>query len=263
MSHISRSFLLALVITVGVRCKAADDFPCQQPIPTVTKDREADTQGAISLLKGLIKNVPPIELSFSAKLKETQKEVVSQYPNADHLATKLVLLSFACNILKNDTTLSAIQKITAYQKLEMEVSLESAPGPVIKANVNSASDLPSTKKKEVKPAGSTADFKVIEMPAGAEGWALRYLQPPPPVLTKENSCFTIVHSAESEEAGRAKIEQLRKKCPNLDFELYAPYGSNTYWGVMLASFVSRSRANEALQVARSQIDPSSYIWTFK
>jgi hypothetical protein len=55
------------------------------------------------------------------------------------------------------------------------------------------------------------------------------------------------------------MQELKVSHPQYDFELYEPYGTNTNYGIMMASWVSKPRADEALQAAK-QIERTSFIW---
>src|SRR5205807_2274740 len=91
-------------------------------------------------------------------------------------------------------------------------------------------------------------------------WADIYLNPLPLLITDKNKYFVIVGSAPNEAQGEKKMKELKAKHPEYDFELFGPYGSNTSYGIMIASWVSRERAAEALQAAK-KIEPTSFTWS--
>jgi hypothetical protein len=51
-----------------------------------------------------------------------------------------------------------------------------------------------------------------------------------------------------------------KKKPQYEFAVYGPYGSNKYYGIMMASRTSRSIAEEALRLARRDVAAGAYLW---
>ena len=57
--------------------------------------------------------------------------------------------------------------------------------------------------------------------------------------------------------------RLKQQNPDLDFDVYAPYYSNPYHGIMLASWVDRATALAARDIARERIAADAYIWTCK
>jgi hypothetical protein len=74
-----------------------------------------------------------------------------------------------------------------------------------------------------------------------------------------NKSFVIVGPDATEAEGRQLMQALKVSHRQYDFELYEPYGTNTNYGIMMASWVSKQRAAEALQAAK-QIERTSFIW---
>jgi hypothetical protein len=74
-----------------------------------------------------------------------------------------------------------------------------------------------------------------------------------------NKSFVIAGPDATEAEGRQLMQALKVSHRQYDFELYEPYGTNTNYGIMMASWVSKQRAAEALQAAK-QIERTSFIW---
>jgi len=59
---------------------------------------------------------------------------------------------------------------------------------------------------------------------------------------------------------KTAIVSFESKAPEYDFALYEPYGDNPYYGVMMASWVPRDVALEALRLARRDVARDAYLW---
>ncbi len=79
-------------------------------------------------------------------------------------------------------------------------------------------------------------------------------------MNDNNKYFVVVGSARTEEEGLRLMKRLKTKAPQFDFVLYAPYGENQYYGVMMATWVPRGVALEALKLARRHVAPDAYLW---
>ncbi len=90
-----------------------------------------------------------------------------------------------------------------------------------------------------------------------------YLWRAPFVLTEGNKHFVIVASVLNGSAAIAQANRLKRRHPDLDFAVYAPYFNNPYHGIMMATWVDYSTAREALTVAQKRIASDAYIWSCK
>jgi hypothetical protein len=59
--------------------------------------------------------------------------------------------------------------------------------------------------------------------------------------------------------GKKKLANLKARYPEYDFALYAPFGRNDKWNIVMASWVSEQDA-EAVLANALKIDPTSFIW---
>jgi hypothetical protein len=79
------------------------------------------------------------------------------------------------------------------------------------------------------------DTPMVRIKTGTISWADIYLNPVPLWITDMNKSFVIVGSAATEVEGRQRMQALKMSHPQYDFELYEPYGTNTNYGIMMAS----------------------------
>lgn len=111
-------------------------------------------------------------------------------------------------------------------------------------------------------APSSEAVPIPEFPSAEElrteqtGW----LRDPPFYVTDDNRYFVIVASPESEQEGLRKLDELKSTSPDYDFHLYPPYGANTHYAVMIASWVSRDLAYEVLGIAKRDVASDAYPW---
>lgn len=111
----------------------------------------------------------------------------------------------------------------------------------------------------IKVAALGADARFIGKQA--QFTETRYLWESPYVLTDGNKHFVIVASVLDGNAAIAQANRLKRRNPELDFAVYAPYFANPYHGIMMAAWVDLPTAREALAIARQSIAPDSYIWS--
>jgi hypothetical protein len=102
-------------------------------------------------------------------------------------------------------------------------------------------------------AENQSEFKLPEPQTG-------FLRDPPFFVNDYNQYFVIVGSAITREEGLRLMNRLKSKTPQYDFALFEPYGTNPYYGVMMASWVSRDLAMEALGLARRYVARDAYLW---
>lgn len=91
----------------------------------------------------------------------------------------------------------------------------------------------------------------------AQGW----LRDPPFYITKANKYFVIVSSVKSYESARQEVARLKRKTPQYDFVAYAPYGTNSFHAIMLATWLSHAQAQEVLLQAQKWVNKGSFIWS--
>lgn len=72
--------------------------------------------------------------------------------------------------------------------------------------------------------------------------------------------FTILGSWRTEKSANRHADELRKKYLGIDVAVYPPYGKDTYWTVVVASFAPENVASELRDVARkSKVAADAYV----
>jgi hypothetical protein len=238
---------------------------CVRPPPLADVTTKVDTEGAVGKVLAIA------GISLKADIDIERKSIFTQFPNANQMVVALVAIYQYC------TQLEAVKTLTDEQKLEklaayQTIWLMAAVGPQAIATTadkkdGAAPDKPRSDEKRSDwmlngaPVLRVAmdDTPLVRIKTGKISWADIYLNPVPLWITDMNKSFVIVSSAATEAEGRQRMQALKESHPQYDFELYEPYGTNTNYGIMMASWVSKPRAVEALQAAK-QIDRTSFIW---
>lgn len=96
--------------------------------------------------------------------------------------------------------------------------------------------------------------------AVAESGDTVFLRNPPFVVTRANKHFVIVASVQSREGAISTMKHLKQKAPQFDFEVYAPRESNAHYAIIMATWVPKNVALQALGLARQYVARDSYIW---
>jgi len=109
-------------------------------------------------------------------------------------------------------------------------------------------------------ANSGANLVVAANQVGESATTAKYLRDPPFLITKGNKYFVIVSSVKTYEGALSEVRRLKLKAPQFDFVAYAPYGDNTFYGIMMATWVRYSVAKEAVANAKKYVAGDSYIW---
>lgn len=245
--------LALLLVSLAVfHSEQASAQACSKSVPLANEQRIVATNGAISLLTKFVGKI-----SGGVDYSSTRTEILSRYPNADQALFNAQYFVFACHWIERDKSLSPMQKIAALNQARLQILGLPAglPAPIVQASPRLSATVASPSK-----LGATTVATVPAARRDRAAWATRYIHPAPSLPNQYNSAFVIVASPTSEAEGRRKIDELRRKHPDLDFELYPPYRENPHYGVMLATFASNSEAQSALQVAKRRIDAGSYIW---
>jgi len=235
---------------------------CAPPPPVFDDRKKIDTEGAIGKFLKLV------GLNLHVDVGTEKKSIFSEYPNADQM---VVALTTIYNICSNP-------QLSEEKKIELQVSIQAqfftlaqGPQPISSTAAprqNTAPPAPPDRSGRGKKSQWVLPVQLVSSEGASNeqnkpqkiSWADIYLNPVPIFITDENKYFVIVGDALSEAEGKKKLSDLKSKYPAYDFELYAPYGSNKHYGIMIASWVSKERAAEALAAAK-KIDRTSFIWS--
>lgn len=262
MRHRLLPLSVCILVSLSSVARAQD---CADPPPIFDEQKKVDTEGAIGKFLKLV------GLNIRFDISKEKRSIFSAFPNADQTVVALTTIHNVCSLLKESTQIPDREKIEILVSLQTQFFSARPAGPEpISSTAPPRRDIAPTSPEDRPGRGKrsqiTAPIVLIQMREGSSpsarrniSWADIYLNPLPLVITEKNKYFVLVGSASSEANGRKQLSELKSRYPNYDFELYAPYGSNRSYGIMIASWVSRERANEALAVARN-IDVSSFIW---
>jgi hypothetical protein len=260
---------LAVAALVCVPARLANAQTCPPAPPLFDQAKKIETEGAI----GQVAKIVGVKLGF--KVDNNVIGVLKSYPNADQLVVILTAMHTYCTLIMSDPNLTGAQKLKLLRESYEELKIVRANGPqAIATTAPSQRDaippLPAEPEKRSRwdsqgrfirvAAAAPVSNEIVYVSDGKPSWADIYLNPLPIIITDGNKYFVIVGSAGSESEGRKRMSILKSKNPRFDFELFAPYGSNNNYAIMMASWVSSERAREALAEAK-RIERTSFIWS--
>lgn len=104
--------------------------------------------------------------------------------------------------------------------------------------------------------GEPSEQKQVLKATTRSGW----LRDPPYVINNANKYFVIVGSFANEKNVKEAVIKLKNKAPQYDYVAYEPYSNNSFYAVMIATWVPYSLANELVQKAKIDIAQDSFIW---
>lgn len=251
---------------------AQPSFNCP-PAPSLeTAETSVDTKVAANFLTKLLGKLG-IDIDFRA----TRDSVLKDNPRADQLFIALTMANTLCVMIAADTTLTGTEKAERYQRMMTDVWAR-VSGPSIIARTDGKQSRSEQRRSrnlraQVASAGGVGDsfdqMRLLTIAAGEAGTSgfgyslpseRGFLRDPPFYVNDSNKYFVIVASAGSESEGRRMLAKLKAKTPQYDFVLYAPYGSNRFYGIMMASWVPLSVAREALELARRDVTRDAFLW---
>jgi hypothetical protein len=254
------TLLCATLVVLGSRPAAGQGNPPCPPAPKLeASTTSVDTKTALDAVSKVLGKVG-IDINF----RTTRDSILKDNPRADQVVIVLTMANTLCAMIWSDTALSGADKATRFQAM-MQDMLSRALGPTPVAQTTAGKHSRRDGRKGLiglASAGSSALLLVaqkepdFELPKPQTG----FLREPPFYVTDANKYFVIVGSARTREDGLRLMNRLKSKAPQHDFALYAPYGDNPYYGVMMASWVPRDVALEALQLARRDVAHDAYLW---
>lgn len=190
--------------------------------------------------------------------------IIKNNPKADQRTIVGTMASAYCERIWSDPALSAVEKVTRVHTM-MQAMLTRASGPAAIARTG-ARDAGLFEIREQRILLASTDVSGLQLAQLGETEFILpepqtgYLRDPPYYVNDSNKYFVIVGSRKSREAGLSLMNRLKANSPQYDFALYAPYGNNPYFAVMMASWVPRDVAMEALLLARRDVVPDAYLW---
>lgn len=236
--------ILALA-SLGFTSSFAVALECIHEAPSSDKALDADTSLGIGAIKRVLAEV---KIGFDVRGK--QVEIYSNYPKADQLVMNHNFMFMICTSLRDDKSITPRQRTEELFKLRREIFAPAVAIPLV----------PSP--NYVRPViAATA-------PPKSEAWAgtdrqyrATFLKPPPSVVTNENRYFVVAASPATEAEANSQYMARASTNPNIDLVIFAPYGSNNHYSLMMGTWLSKSAADRVIRIAvQLGIQPKPYLW---
>lgn len=255
------TMLVATLVMWGARpaIAAQGRSPCPPPPKLEASSTSVDTKTALDLATKILGKI-----GIDANFKTTRDSIFKDNPRADQAAIVLTMANTLCEMIWSDTALSGGEKATRFQAM-MQDMLSRALGPasIARTDAPKRSWFEGWGNKIVLAAADPLPMQLVELNEPAfklPETQTGFLRDPPFYVTDANKYFVIVGSAQSRQQGLSLMNRFKAKAPQYEFALYGPYGDNPYFGVMMASWVPRDVAAEALRLARRDVVPDAYLW---
>ena len=237
-----------LIALLGLPAKPAMALECIHEAPASDKSLDVDTSLGVGAIKKLIG-----EANITVNVRSKQVAIYQQYPKADQLVMNHNFMFMICTSLRDNRSLSESQRTEELLKLRREIFAPAVTIPQL------------TPPARPKPTTEVISHAKIKAWAGsAEEYRSAFLKQPPSVITGENSYFVIAASPKTEAEANMQYESKVTAHPNIDFSIYKPYDSNTYYGLMMGTWLSKAEADRVLQIATQLgLQPQPYLWRCK
>jgi hypothetical protein len=266
-------FLLAFVLPISAGI--AQPTTC----PEVSVDLaqiNADTQDSLAELERRFASY-----SIGINLLDERNSMLVEFPFTDQKLFIDVFYARYCRLIeRSNITLSAktAQLEEARSKLYQKASFGDIVADTRTQTQNQSNIFPylkwvryaGTAAQPVNPGGLTHRVSASH-PGASAGWLADshnppgaqtdYIREPPFVVTRANKHFVMVASTPSFESAVDEMNRLKRKAPQYDFVVYAPYGSNPNYAIMMAAWVPYDLAKRVLKLAKREVNPGSIIWS--
>jgi len=249
-----------MVAVMVFRSAAAAQHPPCPPVPKLEATTvSVDTKTALDAVGKVLGKIG-IDVNF----RSTRDNILKDNPRADQVVIVLTMANAFCEMIWSDSALSGTEKAARFQAM-MQDMLARALGPRPVERTDAAKQSRRSGRNEPIVLASSDPSAMFLLAQNQSGFQLPtvqtgFLRDPPFYVNDSNKYFVIVGSARSHEAGVRLMNRLKSKAPQYDFALYAPYGDNPYYGVMMASWVPRDVALQALRLARRDVAADAYLW---
>lgn len=256
----SVTLLCATLVVLGSRPASGQGHPPCPPAPKLeASTTSVDTKTALDAVSKLLARVG-IDINF----RTTRDSIFKGNPRADQVVIVLTMVNTLCEMIWSDSALSGAEKATRLQAMTQEMlSRVLGPTPVARTDTRKQSRRDGLRGLIVLASADPSATLLVaqnepgfELPEPQTG----FLRDSPFYVNDANKYFVIVGSARTREDGLRLMNQLKSKAPQYDFALYSPYDDNSYYGVMMASWVPRDVALEALRRARRDVAGDAYLW---
>ena len=196
------------------------------------------------------------KIGLGINVRDERDNVLKANPRADQVMIVLTMANIYCKMIWSDSTLKGDEKAARFEKLMHEL-LERATGPTPVARTAAT----GWWNQKMITLASNVPFDLAEEPELAlPKPQVGYLRDPPFLINDYNKYFVIVGSASTREEGLRLMKTFKSKAPQYDFALYEPYGNNSHFGIMMASWVPHDVALQVLDIAKQTLAHDAFIW---
>jgi hypothetical protein len=195
------------------------------------------------------------KFGIEINVRTERDNVLKANPRADQVVIVLTMANIYCRMLWSDTSLNGEEKASRFKNM-MQDLLTPAAGPMPVARTTATGWNENRIILASNELFELADEPELALPKPQVG----FLRDAPFLINDYNKYFVIVGSASTREDGLRLMKSLKSKAPQYDFALYEPYGDNPNFGIMMASWVPRDVALEALDIARRTVARDAVLW---
>lgn len=247
-------FTLGLVVMLSVAglLPALAQQTCPSAPPLSGYNLNDDTKASVSALRKLLGGA-----EINNKISVEMRNVFLEHPETIQYYVILVMYHDGCVLIMDNKEFTTQQKLNELATLRDQIlprfllpPAATTAKPRARHTIGFARMNPIILAAEVDPVGEPSD---------EPSWAQLYLRPAPFTFTIGNQYWVDVGYATSLADGERKLAELKERNPDYDFALYAPFGRNDKWNIVMASWVSQQEAEKVLSVAK-KINPTSFIW---
>ena len=243
-AHTVRTICLASLISV---VEAASGMECIHETPKSDRGLDVQTSLGIGAIKRLLG-----QAKIGLDVKAKQIEIYSKYPKADQLVMNEDFMFMICTSIRDDNSLSPMQKTEQLFKLRREIFSPAVDVPTL--------PLPARPKPTSQPASSA---QAATWRGNHDQYRSDFLKPAPSVLTNENRYFVVAASPNNQSDADSLYVSDTAAFPNVDFVIFPPYRTNVHYALMMGTWLSRPEANRVIQIATEiGLRPAPYIWRF-
>ena len=252
--------LCAATVVLNSRPATSQEHPPCPPAPKLeASTASVDTTTALHAVSKLL-----AKIGIDIDVRTTRDSVLKDNPRADQAVIVLTMANTLCEMIWSDSALNGADKAARFENM-MRDMLSRALGPVPVARTDGHTQGRRDGQEGLIVLASADPSAMLLVAQNEPGFKLPepqtgFLRDPPFYVNDSNKYFVIVGSARTRDEGLRLMNRLKSKAPKYDFALYAPYGNNPHYGVMIASWVPRDVAMEALRLARRDVARDAYLW---
>lgn len=256
-----RKIALCLVLLHGAAL--AQQAPgCDAAAPAGSRIVTAQTKAAMDAADKLVRSA-----GASADLRSIRAVLLRErFPSADVDQTLRKMLQVFCEVVRLEAALSDSEKTARIQTADADM-LQRVQGPTEVARTSSRirrtgwpGDGRSIQVASQDGSAWMADWMADRLAQAQAAPAEDFLRDAPAFVNDSNKYFVIVGAAASQKAAIDLMNRLHKKAPQYDFIVYMPYGANPNYAVMMATWVGKDVAQQALRAAQKSVVPDAFVW---